>query len=169
MPLPLVLGLLICLLSGCGDDDGSVAAGPELGSFSLTITDAGREVVMEGEARYKGADRFINNTLRHKIDLRGSNNDPDFIINVLIDGDDGHWITGSYPLARISPVSNVEPPVAEAYFFGSDTYRFVDNTGIVKINEITEEGVKGEFDVQIINDVTGNFASIQGTFHAENQ
>lgn len=71
------------------------------------------------------------------------------------------------PLGRISPVNNIEPPVAEFYFLGSDTYTFVDNSGSVTITEITNEGVRGSFDVSIINDLTGNFANISGDFYAE--
>ncbi len=162
--------IVFVLLSGnlsCGDDDDGLAVSrPGLGTFELTITDSGREEVMVGEAVYKGSDRFINNTSRHKIDLLGDN-DPDFIINVLVDADAGQLEEEAYTLARISPVTNVEPPVAEAYFIGSDTYKFVDNTGVVKINEITEEGIIGEFEVQIMNDLTGNFAQIAGTFYAK--
>ncbi|TRX52007.1 hypothetical protein FNH22_22810 [Fulvivirga sp. M361] len=163
------LFILTITLAACGDDDDSdLNVVPALGTFSLKITDAGLEEVVEGEAFFKGRDRFVNSTLRYKVDLNAFGNDPDFIINALISDDQVEWDIGSYPLARISPVSGIEPPVAEAYFLGSDTYKFVDNTGIVKINEITTEGVQGEFDVQIINDVTGNFASVTGAFYAKN-
>ena len=161
--------ILTVSLAACGDDDDNdLTVVPALGTFSLKITDAGLEEVLQGEAFFNGSDRFVNSTLRYKLDLNSSGNDPDFIINVLISDDEVEWDIGSYPLARISPVSGVKPPVAEAYFIGSDTYKFVDNTGIVKINEITTEGVQGEFDIQIINDVTGNFASVTGAFYAKN-
>ncbi|MEM9858549.1 MAG: hypothetical protein AAF843_14405 [Bacteroidota bacterium] len=167
-PFLLTIIIIPFFFSSCGDDDNETPSGPSLGDFSLTITDGGNETSLTGEADYRGSSGFINNTTRHIMDLNPTDDDAgDILVNILLDRSEGVWQAGAYPLGRISPVSNIEPPVAEFYFVGSDTYKFVDNSGTVTITEITEDGVRGSFDVSIQNDVTGNFARFKGSFFAE--
>lgn len=89
--LPAFTCLAFMFLFSCGDDD-ATPSGSAIGTFTLSILDAGNEVILTGEAGYRGSSGFINNTTRHAIDLEPSDdNAGDVIINVLLDGTDGVW------------------------------------------------------------------------------
>ncbi|MFK7971797.1 MAG: hypothetical protein AB8F95_15630 [Bacteroidia bacterium] len=163
------LVLFIAVISSCKNSD-TPDPGRNLdpGDATVTVTANGNETDYTGTAVYVGKDNFIDNTSRHKFDINLDGTDEKIILNIIYDNNttDGEIETGEHECGRLTPNNSAQfdGRVAEFYFINSDVYKWVDNAGTVNVTKAESPEFTVSFDVSIINDVTGNFDRIGGSF-----
>lgn len=163
--LPLVL--LVGCTEGPAPTEAPAVVGPSNPcELEVSLFDDVR--TLSGTATFRALDTNFFGAYRQTVDCEFASPDVSFVMNILNEPYEGDVPTGEYVTGQSNP--SLRPPLIEAYFIdgaAADLPTYVDNPGSITVTESSETRIAGQIDMSILDEDSGNFYDVTGSFVAE--